>query len=83
MAVRLPQKKQNYVPMDVDEIINRGGKTVSESSIAIEDGPDEQRFTLRIPKALLSGIDKKRKSSVGKVSRNQWILEVIAAKLGE
>jgi len=84
MTIRRKESKQKYVQMDADEVINRGGKTVAESVAAVEDfGMDEQRFTLRIPKELLTGIDKKRKNAVGKVSRNQWILEVIAERLGE
>jgi hypothetical protein len=64
----------------VSDVINRGGKTTLESkSEIIEDG--EVRFTLRIPKKLIEGIDKSRKSRVGNISRNQWILEAIAEKL--
>ena len=40
------------------------------------------RFTLRLPIELADRLDEMRSSRVGSVSRNQWILEAIAEKLG-
>ena len=84
MAVSRKATKPKHSQLDVEDIINRGGKTIAESTTAvIDESEDELRFTLRIPKKLISKIDKKRKNEIGKVSRNQWILEVIAERLGE
>lgn len=40
-------------------------------------GEEEIRFTLRIPLELIVDIDKDRKEKIGKISRNQWIIEAI------
>lgn len=84
MTIKRKQTKSTYVQMDAEEVINRGGKTVAESSIALEEKEESEiRFTLRITQDLIDGIDKERKSEVGKVSRNQWILKAIADKLSQ
>jgi len=70
-------KKHQY---DIDEIINRGGKTSGESVVP-ENEEEEIRFTLRISKKMISKIDKDREKRVGNVSRNQWILEAVAEHL--
>lgn len=68
--------RRNLDTKKTEEIINRGAKTISETT---ED--EDLRFTLRIPKALIDEIDTKRKTKIGKISRNQWILQAIVDKL--
>lgn len=65
--------------MDIDDIINKGGRTTTEAKAPQPD--EELRFTLRIPQKLINEIDKERKLRVGNVSRNQWILEAVAEHL--
>jgi hypothetical protein len=62
------------------EIISRGGKTTLESR---SEEDQEVRFTVRIPSSWVKRIDVDRKSRVGTVSRNQWILESIAHFIDE
>jgi predicted DNA binding CopG/RHH family protein len=64
---------------DIESVINRGGKVSADSNQQTID--EEIRFTLRIPQNLITKVDKHRKSKVGNVSRNQWILETISEKL--
>ena len=71
----------NYIQMDASEdlinnVINRGGKTTQDKESPKKE-EDDIRFTLRIPEALIKKIDKSRRSRVGNVSRNQWIVELI------
>jgi hypothetical protein len=40
-------------------------------------------MTLRIPKDIYTEMEKNRKSRVGTVYKNQWILEAIAEKLNK
>ena len=71
-------KKKAIKVTSLDDIIERGGKTAEESFDKIEKN-DELRFTLRISKDLIKKIDEKRKSRIGNISRNQWIIEAIAS----
>lgn len=75
-------KKQDDL---VDVFIMRGGKTTEESKDTshIEETVDENitRFTIRIPEETVKKIDKKRKKSIGNISRNTWILEAISQRL--
>ncbi len=80
MSVKKKQISKQFDTRLTEEVINRGAKTVSES---IDNKDDEIRFTLRIPNFLIDGIDKKRKTNFGKISRNQWVLQAIAEKLEE
>ena len=79
MAVKKKASKNTSYQYDIDEIINRGGKTSGDSS-AKEIETEEARFTLRIPTKMIEKIDKDRKKRIGNISRNQWILETIADK---
>ena len=86
MAVKKKSTKDNSIKFDIEEIINRGGKTTVESKpsleeVDLEEIDEETRFTLRIPQSLIDKIDKDRQSRVGTVSRNQWIIEAIAIQL--
>jgi predicted HicB family RNase H-like nuclease len=84
MAVKKKATKELSVKYDIEDIINRGGKTTLESmpiEIEEEQIDVETRFTLRIPQSLIDRIDHDRKSRVGSVSRNQWIIEAIAKQI--
>ena len=82
MTVKKKATKPKHVQYDFDDVINRGGKVSADSkSQAKEEEQDEVRFTLRIPYKLINKIDQDRKSRIGNVSRNQWILEAVAEKL--
>lgn len=74
-------KSQPSVQYNIDDIINRGGKTTADSTPKINE-EDEIRFTLRIPEKIIKKLDADRESRIGNVSRNQWILEAIAERLG-
>jgi hypothetical protein len=76
--LRKPVKQELNQSQEMEEkvqkFISQGG------SLAISfDKPDSEdhRLTLRIPKWLLDKVDAKRKSRVGTISRNLWILEQI------
>ncbi len=80
-----------YVQTDIEdaieEVIGRGGKTIEEGknenkSVYIEENKTTS-FTLRIPEKMIGLIDKRRKGRIGKVSRNQWIIEVIQKELND
>lgn len=81
MAVKKKAVKAPSIKYDIDEVINRGGKTTVESKQSREQVDEEIRFTLRIPQSLINKIDKDRHSRVGNVSRNQWILEAVSYQL--
>lgn len=57
----------------IEQFISKGGSLTNN----IAEKEDDHRLTLRIPKKLLEKIDIKRKSRIGSISRNLWILETI------
>ncbi|MFA6535579.1 MAG: hypothetical protein WCS92_04945 [Candidatus Babeliales bacterium] len=61
------------IEKEIEQFISKGGG-LSNNASEIED---DHRLTLRIPKKLLAKIDIKRKSRIGSISRNLWILETI------
>lgn len=65
---------------NIDDVINKGGKTTADITPEQQE-ESETRFTLRVPQKLLEKIDKDRRSRIGSVSRNQWILEAISERL--
>lgn len=84
------QKHQVFVQTNITEneemmmrVIDRGGKTSSESVKMQESNDREVRFTLRIAQELIQKIDERRKKKIGNISRNQWILEAIENSLKE
>lgn len=83
MTVKKKASKGQQVKYDIDDIINRGGKTTADSQDSKQQSnlDAEIRFTLRIPEKMIKNLDTDRESRVGNVSRNQWILEAIAEKL--
>jgi hypothetical protein len=82
MVVKKKLEKTSVV--NIEEVINRGGKTREDFCQDIDDEYQEIRFTLRIPKMLLTEIDKKRSlDKFCKLSRNQWILRAIIAYISD
>lgn len=80
MTVKRKAIKSKPTQYNIEEIINRGGKTTEDSRGDQKQEELEIRFTLRIPQKMINEIDKERDSRVGNISRNQWILEAIAEK---
>jgi len=78
---RKAAKPVKHQQLDIDDIINKGGKTTEDSKASHRQEEAEVRFTLRIPQKLINMVDKHRTQRVGNVSRNQWILEAISENL--
>jgi len=67
------QTSQNHSETKkINDFISRGGTLPVKKKI-----DEEVRFTLRLPKQLIHKIDKKRKKKLGRVSRNQIIIEIL------
>ena len=79
MTVKKKVSKSSNTKYEIEDIINRGDKTTGDSKQQ-KQLESEIRFTLRIPDKLIKKMDSDREARVGNVSRNQWILEAIAAK---
>lgn len=79
MGVNRKYEKEKVEP-DIDEFINAAGKT-KEESIALQYSTVS--FNLRLPRHLVEKIDRKRKSNLGFISRNQWIIEALARVVEE
>jgi len=79
MVIRKKCTRDQIVSSDIEKavakVINRGGKTLADNELDAD--ADEIRFTLRLPKKLLMEIDSIRKTRVGKLSRNQFIVEAL------
>jgi hypothetical protein len=69
------------IQYDIDDIINKGGKTTADAKPQTQQTDEELRFTLRIPQTLIEKIDQDRQARIGNVSRNQWILEAVSKYL--
>jgi hypothetical protein len=80
MTVRKKAEKK-IDESSIDEIISRGGSTTGDKVSPEEAG--DYKMTLRIPKDIYTEMEKNRKSRVGTVYKNQWILEAIAEKLNK
>lgn len=89
MTVKKLSKKDREEIKTVNEnlvknFIRSGGKTITESKEEDEQNFDhELRFTLRIPSPVVAMVDQCRKTNVGKISRNTWILEAIEMRLNK
>lgn len=79
MTVRKKAEKQPLDKSSAEEIIKRGGLTKADIDENVRT--NSVRFTLRIPNDLMDQVDEERKSRVGTISRNQWILEAIVQTL--
>jgi len=77
MAIKELKKSIKNTPLnnekDMEKFISKGGLLAQPTFLDDED----HRLTLRIPKSLMAKIDIKRKTRIGKISRNLWILETI------
>ena len=87
---RKGSKNNQEIAQEVDNeheiayLIERGGAVAKEepTQSSTTDVPAREfRFTLRGPASLLQEIDQAKKSRIGSVSRNQWILEAIEERL--
>lgn len=77
MAVaRRPTARQ---AVDVDELIGKGGSVPSEAQSAPES--ENTAIPLRLPRALLSRVDRAVAKQPIKVPRNTWILHALMEKL--
>ncbi len=54
-----------------EDFIQEGGKPSKSKQ-------EEIKFTLRVPIKLMDAVDRSRNKRIGKVSKNNWILEAIA-----
>lgn len=77
MAVaRRPTARQ---AVDVDELIGKGGSVPSEAQHTPEN--ENTAVPLRLPRALLSRVDRAVAKQLIKVPRNTWILHALIEKL--
>ena len=65
-------------PVNVEELINRGGSPGGKPETADATTP----VVLRIPTAMLSQIDALVKAQPIKTPRHRWMLEALYEKLG-
>ena len=78
MAItRKPARAGSPAPVDVDDLINRGGSTPQRG----EQGGEVVPVILRLPAPMLRGIDEAVKSRPVKIPRHTWLLEAIHEKL--
>src|SRR4051812_47731205 len=80
MAVaRRPTARQT---VDVDELISKGGSVPSEvRSVPDSDNTDNTAVPLRLPRSLLTRVDRAVARQPIKVPRNTWILHALMEKL--
>ena len=68
----------------MDNFIQKGGKTKSESETSSQEVESEMvRFSLRLPQSLVNKMDLIRKKRLGRISRTLWIIEAIAHYIQE
>ncbi len=77
MTVNRKKEKKVASPQEIESVIAKGGRTVSESELESLDQEVEKKFTLRISDTALNRIDILCKKRIGNVSRNTWILEAV------
>jgi hypothetical protein len=65
--------------VDVDELIGKGGSVPSEARSAPES--ENTAVPLRLPRALLSRVDRAVAKQPIKVPRNTWILQALIERL--
>jgi predicted HicB family RNase H-like nuclease len=63
--------------IEIQAFVKKGGAVADTEP----SPPKERNFTLRLPMSLVESIDQERKKSLGKFSRNNWIIEAIHEKL--
>lgn len=78
MAItRKPARLSPSAPVDVDDLINRGGSTPQRE----EQGGEVVPVILRLPAPMLRSIDQAVKSRPVRIPRHTWLLEAIHEKL--
>lgn len=74
-----PKNQFKDIEEAISKVIEKGGKTTLESREELSD--NGFRLTLSIPRTMVKKIDELRKTRAGKVSRTQWIIEAIHARI--
>ena len=78
MAItRKPKAADSTAPVNVDELINRGGSPGGRT----KETSGTTAVVIRIPTAMLQQIDAAVRSRPVKVPRHTWILEAMHEKL--
>ncbi len=72
-------EKPKKLKIDVETLINKGGSVPDDQVTA----PDEEvmNVQLRVPKQLVSNIDRLRAARKIKIPRHTWLLEAIHEKI--
>ena len=73
-------------PVDVEALINRGGSVATAPTLPVPDPAavslnEVTTFSVRIPKEMVSKIDRLRGARAVKIPRHTWLLEAIVEKL--
>ena len=71
-------------PVDVEALINRGGSVATAPTVpdpAAVSLNEVTTFSVRIPKEMVSKIDRLRGARAVKIPRHTWLLEAIVEKL--
>lgn len=81
----LSPKLKTKVNINEETLIRKGGSSGAESleEVYPQDEQAIKRVSLRIPAKYLESVDNALTSRLGNVSRNTWIIEAIAEKLGK
>jgi len=78
MAItRKPKAAGAAAPVNVEELINRGGSPGGKTSESTETTP----VILRVPAAMLNQIDALVKAQPIKTPRHRWMLEALYEKI--
>ena len=79
MAItRKPARLSPPAPVDVDDLINRGGSTPQREE---QEGGEVVPVILRLPAPMLRSIDQAVRSRPVRIPRHTWLLEAIHEKL--
>jgi hypothetical protein len=80
MAItRKPATVRPAPPVDVEDLINRGGSTPARAEVAETD--QIVPVILRLPSSMLKSIDKAVRSRPVRIPRHTWLLEAVHEKL--
>ena len=79
MAITRKPKAAATTAVNVDELINRGGRPGGQAAETTDDATTA--VVLRIPAAMLEQIDAAVKARPIKTPRHRWILEALHEKL--
>jgi hypothetical protein len=80
MAItRKPAPARSAPPVDVEDLINRGGSAPARTEAA--DSDQVVPVILRLPASMLKSIDQLVKSRPVRIPRHTWLLEAVHEKL--